>query len=138
MSRKKINKFNPLFGLIGFLIFSIGCSPQKAKVYSQTPIPVSAEALYREYKDETVANTKYLGKLMDINGTIIRMGEDSGSQEYVILKGGDGAGDIQCFFIRTKTEEAKQLKIGQEVFLRGICIGKIINVAVDECVILKS
>lgn len=125
--------FSLIFGLIVFSFVLNRFFPCKAEVFRQTPIQVASTALYRDFKNEAEANKKYSGKLLEVNGVIKQTGEGATGQPFVILNGGDSLGEVRCILSREDPKKARELKPGQTVTLQGVCMGKVINVTLDEC-----
>ena len=108
-------------------------SPRKAEVFKQAPIPVTAEGLYREFNNSKEAILKYSGKYVEISGTVDHLDQTTLGLPYVVLRGGDALGEVQCIFSPQSRDQAQKIKPGQTVTLRGVCMGKVMNLIVDEC-----
>lgn len=107
--------------------------PRKAEVFRMDPIKVTSGKLYQDFKNETEANKTYSGKLLVVNGTITRSGEDPTGRPYVVLNGGDHLGEVRCLFAREDMEALGKLKTGATITLEGVCMGKVMNVTLNEC-----
>ena len=105
-------------------------------IIDETPVFVSeATALVNEYEgDENSANSKYLGKVIEVNGTISDKGIDEKGILNITLKGGDLAG-IGCQFDKNFQSDAASLKSGEKVKIKGICTGILMDVVLVDCVI---
>ena len=126
-------------GLILILSLSAsGCRARKAEIFRTTPVKVEASELYKEYKDEAEVNKKFQGKYMELTGTVDRVGENAVNQFYAVMKGGDAVGDVRCLFTKQGPDESGEVKAGQTITVRGICLGKVMNVMLDECTIKKE
>ena len=110
-----------------------GCRARQAEIFRQTPIKADAPALYKEYRNEADSNKKYQGKYMELTGTVAEVGENSVGQFYAILQGGDNLGDVRCLFSKQAPDEDRRIKPGQAITVRGVCLGKVMNVMLDEC-----
>jgi len=108
-------------------------APRKAEVFKQTPIQITAENLYKEFKDKKEAISQYSGKYVEVTGVAESMAQTTTGLPYVILRGGDSLGNIQCIFAQGSLEQAKNIKPGQPVTLRGVCLGRVMNVILNEC-----
>ena len=132
MSKSLSVKF-PSWLALFFALATAGCAPRRAGIFKQTPIQVTSESLYRDYKFEADANGKYLGRLLEVSGAVDQTGESTTGEPFVILHGGDALGDVWCHFTSESREQARRIKTGQTITLRGICLGKGINVMLHEC-----
>jgi len=105
------------------------------------PISVSAEELYREYKNNEVrADSAYKGEILRVSGVVTDIGRDILGQPYVCLAGGKEMwyeGDyigwsIQCFF--SDAHDLSRLSKRDYVTIIGECRGKILlNVILEKC-----
>ena len=136
--RKSLSVNFPAWLALLFALALAGCAPRRAGIFKQTPIQVTSESLYRDYKNEADANGKYLGKLLEVSGAVDQTGESTTGEPYVILHGGDPLGVVWCQFSGESQEQARRIKTGQTITLRGICLGKGINVMLHECRDRKS
>ncbi|MBK6444527.1 MAG: hypothetical protein IPQ03_17425 [Bacteroidetes bacterium] len=110
-----------------------------SSIVDETPIALSeAPALVGEYEaDENSANAKYLGKVIEVTGTISDKNLDEKGILNLTLKGGDLAG-IGCQFDKNFQTEALGLKSGEQVKIKGICTGILMDVVLVDCVISKE
>lgn len=99
---------------------------------------LSADQLYKDFKDEKAAHEKYLGKTLEVSGIVDHVGQDSSGEPFVAFKGEEKLGDIQCFFPRPMTEEILKVERGRNVTLRGTCLSKVVHVALDNCEWVKN
>lgn len=120
------------------VLISAGCKGRVHPIYSQTPIKVSADQIYKEYQDEKTADAKYLGHLAEVTGVVDRTGMDSFGQFYALLKGGDAIGTVICYFPKKMNDMSAQVKPGQPITVRGIVLNRLMNVILDECVMVQG
>jgi hypothetical protein len=101
-------------------------------------IPVyrlSAVNLIRDYDaGEEKANSKYLGKVLEVKGIVAEKSKDEKGMINVTLQGPDLAG-VGCQFDPKAQEELGSIKEGQEVVVKGICTGVLMDVVLVDCVI---
>ncbi|HNP48052.1 MAG TPA: hypothetical protein PKL85_04400 [Bacteroidia bacterium] len=105
-------------------------------IIDETPIFSSkAVGLVDEYEaDENSANTKYLGKVIEVEGTVSDKSMDEKGVLNITLKGGDLAG-IGCQFDKNFQTDAMGFKNGDQVKIKGICTGILMDVVLVDCVI---
>jgi hypothetical protein len=106
-------------------------------------VVVAATDLLREFQnDPAAADQKYAGKYLELTGVVERVGKGRFDAPFVILHGGDENAKlkIECFFDFVYEEEeagVKRLGKGQTVTVRGEYDGRVSNVQVRECVLVK-
>jgi hypothetical protein len=85
-----------------------------------------ASQLYTEFaSDQTVADALYTGKMVQIDGAIKGI-EDLDSMVIAVFSFNQGMfGDegIRCSFDKSVLDEARELKAGQTVSIKGYCEG---------------
>ena len=97
---------------------------------------ITAQQLYQDYdENEEVANEKYLGKVIQVNGKVksIKRSEDNAN---VYLDTGSGLGDINCAFM--EASEVEDLEEGDPVSIRGLCSGKLMDISLERCIVLNK
>ena len=104
-------------------------------IADETPAFVmDANILIGEYDaNEKNANAKYLGKIVEVKGIIAEKSKDSKGNFNVTLQGPDLAG-IGCEFELNAQVSVAKLKEGQEVKIKGICTGVLMDVVMVDCV----
>jgi ribosomal protein S1 len=91
----------------------------------------SAGDLVAEFTvDETSAEAKYNGKIMEVSGMIKEI-TDSG----VILDGNDEMTGVLA--VLETSQELSGLKVGQNVTVRGMYTGKLIDIELGRCQIIN-
>lgn len=96
---------------------------------------LKAEILINEYNtDEAKANEKYLGKVVAVSGVIAEKSKDKEGNISVTLQGRDLSG-IGCQFEPDAQKNLAGLKEGQEIKIKGICTGVLMDVVLVDCVI---
>lgn len=96
-------------------------------------VTVAAETLVQEYtSNETAANEKYLGKTIDVAGTVSAAGMASG----IVL--GNGTQKVACLLDSTVAATTAMPVVGSTVKLRGICTGFLMDVELNRCVLLNK
>lgn len=120
-----------------FMPVLIAVAFSACKKEEQPLITISPAELVQAYSNVKEANATYIGKTLQLTGQIERMGLDVADIPYVQFAG-DQLGGIQCFFKREDHVDLAQFKVGQTVTIQGRCIGRIIHIALDQCVLLSS
>lgn len=103
-----------------------------AKVEDTKGLAISAADLCAAFTtDESAANTKYLNKALDVNGTVAEVVNNQDGGVVVVLRGNTD-GNILCT-MRDKTVKAVA---GQNITVKGFCSGYILtDVTITDCVI---
>jgi hypothetical protein len=104
--------------------------------HTKTDFVISANDLFNEFEtNEELANMKYVDRILEVSGEIIGLHKDiSDSLWSVYLKAENAMMyGINCSF----TINPQQLEIGDEVTVKGQCVGKLEDVLLKNCLILK-
>jgi hypothetical protein len=98
---------------------------------------LSAAGLYHEFQqDESLANKKWVGKVIEVSGIISSVNE---SDHYISLNlKGNTDGGINCSVSKKDLEAGDQFRSGDSVTVKGKCTGFLIDVDLVDCVIKKS
>jgi hypothetical protein len=99
-------------------------------VAGETAVALPATRLIDEYeKDEAASNKKYLGKAVQVNGTVSEVSADQQNKQVVLLAGSD-MGGVQCSLL----EQVPGIKKGDVVTIKGFCTGFLTDVIMDRCI----
>ncbi|WP_299601569.1 hypothetical protein [uncultured Aquimarina sp.] len=102
-------------------------------VESKPSLSLASEALLSDFiNDESTANTKYLEELIQVNGTITAIEKGKDGNDIITLGNENTIGSIICHLSKNE----KNLKIGQEISIKGICTGFLMDVILVKCVIV--
>jgi hypothetical protein len=102
-------------------------------VKDETAIEVTAQALFDAYgKNEQEANTLYLDKAIVVKGEVASVKTNQEGKTVVVLKTSDPMFGVQCTM-----KEAASLQPGQQVALKGICTGYLMDVVLIDCYLWK-
>jgi hypothetical protein len=119
----------------GYYLFN---KPHQGIADKAPTFKMKAAELVAEYdKDEKAANAKYLGKVVEVRGIISEKVKDAKGTYNVTLQAEDLAG-VGCQFDQTLVNDVKSLKEGQEVYIKGICTGVLMDVVLVDCVCVKA
>ena len=122
---------------VGFGVYIFNKPHQS--IANETPaFQLDAAALVSDYdKDEKSANAKYLGKIIEVKGVIAEKLKDKNGNINVTLQGPELAG-IGCEFEPKAQGSLSNLKEGQEVKIKGICTGVLMDVVMVDCVCVNE
>lgn len=129
IAMKKQRKF---IGLL--LLITIGIGVWKGlKEYNRTnkdiasvkaDVKISATDLIHAYEtNDTLSNQKYLGKIIEVNGSIKKIDKDDSGGYVVVLGDTSSLSSVRCALDSTHTSDAADLKQGTSATVRGFCSG---------------
>lgn len=131
-----------LGGILIVLILGIGAvyfvfnKPQPS--VDRPEFLVSASDLINAFEeDEPAANDKYLGKVVEVHGTVTEVIEKQNS--FVLLLGDTSTvSRVSCTLDGEQGEMAYGLRSGDALTLRGICSGRLLDVVLVDCKIVAD
>lgn len=95
-------------------------------------IKIEAAILTAEFElSEETANSKYLGKIIRVSGTVNSINEDEQSVS-VYLKSKDEISGVMCTFNKN-APDISRLKTEDRVEIKGICDGYLMDVKLNKC-----
>ena len=96
---------------------------------------LTAVDLFDQYaEDEDRANERYLGKLLEVEGSISEIEKDETSLKIYLFTG-DEISAIQCDF--EQNPNIDNLEVGRPVTVRGFCSGKLLDIVLNRCAIIE-
>jgi len=105
---------------------------------SKADIEISLKELIEEYKqDEVSANSKYLDKLIQIEGIITDISINNGNSVLTVSESKNNP-SIICNMSPNYNVNALKLKIGDKVSVKGICTGYLLDIILINCVLTKN
>ena len=97
---------------------------------------VTASNLVNEFEiDEAAANIKYLGKIVQVNGTAASVAYSKDTLVNILL--GDGLHKVGCQFDKRHTVGKQKFQEMNIISVKGICTGYLMDVELNRCVIVK-
>lgn len=133
--KKNIIKWGLLSVLVilitaGFVGYKMYTKPHR-NVERAKAIAISAIQLATEYEtNEPVANSKYLDKILQVNGEINEISKNQKGETVIVLKGTD-MGTIRCTL---EGVVAPEIKTGSSTVVKGICTGYLTDVVIVRCI----
>jgi hypothetical protein len=85
-------------------------------------------------ENEQKADSLYLGKLLQVEGVIASL-EELPDSKVVVLKG-SGSSDIRCNLAESQDFSILKNEIGAKVNIKGVCIGVLLDVNLNNCFII--
>lgn len=138
MNKKKILVSILLLAIIGtFIAYKVYNKPHVNVAKSSADITITANKILNEFSsDETSANTKYLEKIIEVSGTVsdVKIEKEKG---IITLKTNDDFGSVLCHLSEESTKLMSTIKVGQNIKLKGICTGFLMDVILIKCEIIN-
>lgn len=124
--------------ILGFLVIMyIYNKPHEDISHRKPDFELSAVSLVQQFtENEQEANGKFLGKIIEVQGKVIDT-EQSKENEVVITLDGNGINNVRCVFSDENTQDVEQFT-NQQIVIKGICTGMLLDVVLNECVIVKE
>jgi len=140
MRKKWRNRFFALASLIvvviigGFGYNEYNRSPADTQ-YLEPAFELQASDFAREFEtDELKANAQYLDRPIRVHGVIDAF-QQNDTSAVVFLKERGSSASVMCLFNEHGMEEAKNLKRGDSITIKGICTGYLMDVVMVRCVL---
>jgi len=114
--------------------------PAQVSVPTPTETEVTAEELCSAYEaNKVVADAKYKDKILTVTGVVDSIGEDILHNPFVRLTGGGKhqACGARCVLNKKYEPELAQLTIGQTLTVQGKCYGRLMNVLMKDCALIR-
>ena len=139
---KKIKKI-----LLGTFIMAMAAACYGFYLYHKKPADIrtlsanyelTASKIVADFNaDETSANAKYLDKVISVKGNVADIKIDTTGQATVFLNSDDPLASVTCSFYEDEAVSAKALQKSKEVIIKGKCTGKLMDVVLNKCSIIK-
>ena len=98
---------------------------------------ISSSQLFTIFEeDEAAANTQFLDKVVEVKGKVREVRKESTGEYVITLDGSDMFGVI-CRMEPAVAMEDTSL-VGEEVALKGLCTGMLMDVVMVQCVFSDS
>jgi hypothetical protein len=102
-------------------------------VKDEAAITVTAQAILDAYNaDEKKANKLYLDKAIEVSGEVTDISKTQQGKTVVSLKTSNPMAGIRCTM-----KEAAEVKAGDNVKIKGICSGFLMDVTLIDCYLVK-
>lgn len=119
---------------IGLYLYN---KPHKNMQRQKADFELEAAELYRAFEEnETGANEKYLDKVIEVEGSIKEIVEENGKKS-IILHSDSALGGVICELDDFSEHEPVELNEGDQIRLRGICTGMLMDVVLVRCIVIS-
>jgi len=134
--------------VVGFIVIIAAAAAYGYKEYHRKPADLSNENavaklsaanLINEFdENESGANKKYLGKVIEVTGPITAIENQLDTLINISLGAGDDLHKVSCQIDPRHLAEAKKYDSGSVITLKGSCTGFLMDVELSRCVITKD
>lgn len=123
--------------VIALIAYKTYHKPHVNVANTKADISLTAAAILAHFSsDETQSNKKYLEKIIAVKGLVSKV-EVADGKGIISLQTNDNFGSVLCYLTASESKNIHQLKVGQEVTLKGICTGFLMDVVLIKCSIIK-
>ncbi len=112
--------------------------PHRNTVTEQPAQTMEAASLFAAYEqDEAAADEKYLDKLLQVKGTIASISTAEEGVSSITLQTEDPIFGVSCQLLPEEGAKSADLKAGDEIQVKGICTGKLMDVVLVRGVLVE-
>jgi hypothetical protein len=120
-------------GAIGFYLYN---KPAERTVSADAEFTVQAPALFSEFENnEGQANSKYLNKVVAVQGKVLSIAKGDSAGVSITLEAGSEMFGVSCLV--PEVGETANLKEGDNITVKGLCTGMLMDVVLVKCRVEK-
>ena len=133
---KKYLKYILLLGVLGGAFgFYMYNKPHQDMTKSTADLKLSSTQLFADFEEnETTANVKYLDKIVEVSGRVKEVSQDENGMTSLTLETESDMFGVICQLDNLTKHARTDFKEGEEVKLKGICTGVLMDVVLVRCV----
>ena len=111
--------------------------PHKNIARTQPDYALTATEIYREFDEkEPLANERYLNKVIAVKGELSKIEINEKGDPVLVLETGSALGGVRCTMETGQAQQIATLQEGEEVQVKGICTGMLLDVILVQGVLL--
>ncbi|SEK50470.1 tRNA_anti-like [Aquimarina amphilecti] len=142
MKSKTTNAINIsilLMILIGILIYIKVYNKPFANISESKPnVSIESKELIDSFfNNENEANSKFLEQIIQVRGLITEITSGKNGNNIITLGDKNAIGGVTCHLSSEESTKTNNLKIGQQINIKGICTGYLLDVILVKCVIIE-
>ncbi len=88
--------------------------------------------------DEPEANRQWLGKIVQVAGSITEINNQQDTLINIILGESNAMHKVSCLLDKRHITEIEKCAVGQQISIKGICTGFLLDVELNRCVIVDN
>lgn len=120
----------------GFILYQV-LKPVQSVADEKADFKLNASQFVAEYEaDENAANKKYLGKVVEISGSVNDKSIDKNGIVSITLSGAEIAG-VTCQMFKDQGKATQSVSEGMEITIKGRCTGILMDVVLVDCVLTQ-
>ena len=133
---KKYLKYVLLLVVIGGVSFYFYSNkPHKNINNAAVDLELSSTQLFTDFENnEQEANQKYLDKIVEVSGKVKEVSLDEEGNTSITLESGSEMFGVICQLDNLTKHARTNFKKGEEIKLKGICTGVLMDVVLVRCV----
>ena len=94
---------------------------------------ITSSELVNDFEtNESVANKKYVDKIIEVSGIVAEISSDTTGQT-LILRDPDEVSGVSCSFALSQSTEITSIKVGEKAKIKGKCAGHLMDVILNKC-----
>lgn len=88
-------------------------------------------------ESEAAANKKYLDKVVSVKGNVADIKVGPAGQVTIFLESDNPLSSVTCSFYDDEAKSVRTIQKGDEIIVKGICTGILMDVVLNKCSIIK-
>lgn len=126
-----------IIGAVAYFLYQ-NASKEKDPTQTKDSVSIPVDSLCSAFAtNEAKANEMYLDKVIDIKGKIAEI-ENNENRYSLFFKNQDETMSISCEMDTTQNQLISNLKKGDEINIKGFCIGMLIDIELNKCRIIEN
>lgn len=126
-----------LWFALGFFALYLVNRPTASLKATKADFSVSSPDFYAAFEqNETIANQQYLGKVIEVSGTVSEITIENGKMNITLA--GDDMFGVTCKMNGDGQKLLEKINKGDGIVVKGMCSGKLMDVVLVNCDIQKS
>jgi hypothetical protein len=118
---------------VGFYMYN---KPHQNMERAAADVTMTAPELFQAFEeDELAANEAYLDKVVEVKGKVQDVSKDDEGLTSLTLNSGSDMFGVICQFDELTDHSKTEFEVGEEVTVKGICTGKLMDVVLVRCVV---
>lgn len=116
-------------GIFGWTLYN---KPRRNVESEKAAFQIEASELAAAFvADESQANERYLGKVVEVKGTVLELVNED--ETYGIILDGGIDGGVYCSF-----KQSPEVAVGEVIVAKGTCSGYLMDVVINDCILKES
>jgi hypothetical protein len=87
--------------------------------------------------NEVKADSFFLGKIIEVSGIVSAVNNMQDTMMNVLLGDSNDIHQVSCLFGKSELNNLKNIAVGNDVSIKGICTGFLLDVEFNRCVLVE-